>query len=69
MNRVDAYGAIKRLVDAGLVEQEVKSHGRKIHPQPLDASSPCGESPKTSRASAMENRKPHPQSSALYRNQ
>ncbi|MEK7158671.1 MAG: helix-turn-helix domain-containing protein [Patescibacteria group bacterium] len=36
MNRVDAYGAIKRLVDAGLVEQEVKSHGRKIHPQPLD---------------------------------
>lgn len=36
MNRVDAYGAIQRLVEAGLVDQEVTSRGRRIHPQPLE---------------------------------
>lgn len=36
MNRVDAYGAIQRLVETGLVDQEMTSRGRRIHPQPLE---------------------------------
>ncbi|MBI2426463.1 MAG: hypothetical protein HYV34_01325 [Candidatus Kerfeldbacteria bacterium] len=36
MNRVDAYGALQRLVEAGLVDQEMTPRGRRIHPQSLE---------------------------------